>query len=211
MPKSTFYNLPEKKKQRVIDAAIDEFATYNYYKANVTRIVDRANIAKGSFYQYFDDKKDLFKYIIELMSQEKLEYLGDVLKNKDNFSFFQLLEKLYISGINFARENPRLQAIGGKLYNNIDSPIFTEIIGTQKTKSNEFFQMLLKKGIEQREVDENINIKLVAHMLTTINISLGEFIYEDNQIDMDDMQIIREMLYVIENGIAKRRKEYVTT
>lgn len=202
MPKSTFYNLPARKKERVIDAAIDEFADHTYYKASITRIVEKADIAKGSFYQYFEDKKDIYKYIIELMAQEKMKEFGDLLENVDKYNFFQLLHELYRRGINFARENPRLQAIGDKLYSNVDSPIFKEIITTQKSKSIDFFQGLLEKGIEQGEVDQNINVKLVAHMLTTFNISLGEFVYEDGQVNMDDMQIIEEMLYVFEHGIG---------
>ncbi len=201
MPKSTFYNLPDSKKDRVIEAAIDEFATYTYYKASITRIVEKADIAKGSFYQYFEDKKDLYNYIIALIAKEKLEYLGEAINNMDSYEFFQLLRELYSSGIKFARANPKLQAIGNKLYSNVDSQIFKEVIGSQKVKSNDFFQMLLEKGIERGEVDEHINIDLVSHMLTVLNISLGELIYEDGQIDMDDMKIIEGMLYVLENGL----------
>ena len=201
MPKSTFYNLPANKKGRVIEAAIDEFAAFTYYKASITRIVEKADIAKGSFYQYFEDKKDLYNYIIALIAEEKLEYLGEVINNMDSYEFFQLLRELYSSGIKFARANPKLQAIGNKLYSNVDSPIFKEVIDSQKVKSIEFFQMLLKKGIERGEVDENINIELVSHMLTILNISLGELIYEDGQINMDDMKIIEGMLYVLENGL----------
>ena len=60
MPKETFFNLPEVKRGAILDAALEEFAAYPYDQASVNRIVARAGIPKGSFYQYFENKKDLY-------------------------------------------------------------------------------------------------------------------------------------------------------
>ncbi|MCA2000505.1 MAG: TetR/AcrR family transcriptional regulator, partial [Chloroflexi bacterium] len=56
MPKQTFLNLPEEKRQAVVRAAIDEFADYGFEASSVNRIVANSGISKGSFYQYFEDK-----------------------------------------------------------------------------------------------------------------------------------------------------------
>ena len=60
MPKPTFHNLPKDKQSRIIDAAIDEFASVPFDAASVNRIVRGAKIAKGSFYQYFENMVDLY-------------------------------------------------------------------------------------------------------------------------------------------------------
>ena len=65
MIKQTFYNLPEQKRQRVINAVIDEFADTENDKVSINRIVQKANISRGSFYQYFDDKLDLVEVLIK--------------------------------------------------------------------------------------------------------------------------------------------------
>ena len=49
MPKDTFLNLPKEKQERIIDAAIDEFATHSFHQARVTAIAEQAEIAVGSF------------------------------------------------------------------------------------------------------------------------------------------------------------------
>ena len=59
MPKITFFNLPDEKRQLILDIAIDEFAENDFANVSISRIVARAGIAKGSFYQYFEDKDDL--------------------------------------------------------------------------------------------------------------------------------------------------------
>ncbi len=50
-------NLPNEKRERIENAAIEEFATYTFRDASINRIISSVGIAKGSFYQYFNDKK----------------------------------------------------------------------------------------------------------------------------------------------------------
>ena len=121
IPKSTFFNLSEEKKERIIEAALDEFAEYTYYKSSVTRIVKKADIAKGSFYQYFTDKEDLYEYIIMMISEKKMEYMQDIIDKINELEFFDFLRKLYLAGIKFAQDNPLLNKISNNLYNNTNS------------------------------------------------------------------------------------------
>lgn len=64
MPKKTFNRLDDDKKERVIRAAIEEFQVHGFEKAKIEMIAKNAGVAKGSIYQYFDDKKDLFLYAV---------------------------------------------------------------------------------------------------------------------------------------------------
>ncbi len=207
MPKETFFNLAEDKRDRVIDAAINEFSARLYHKARITAIADSADIAKGSFYQYFEDKKDLFKYIIELTVNKKLEYINhDMLTNKDKYNFFQLLREIYLSSIRFAKDNPRLLSIGNIFINNKD--LQREIWGEQADKSSNFYRQLLEYGLRKGELDPEIDIDLVSVLLNGLNFSLVDIIYKDGKINPDildnEMETIDKMLYFIENGIKKR-------
>ncbi len=207
MPKETFFNLPDEKKERVIDAAMDEFAERSYHKARITAIADKAGIAKGSFYQYFSDKKDLFKHIMDLSVEKKLEYINyDMMANKEKYSFFQLLREIYLSGFRFAKENPRLVSIGNMLLNNKE--LQAEIWGEYKDDSSSFFEQLLEVGIAKNELDPAMDRTFVSRLLTAINYSLLDIIYINGKIDLEDedgiMERIDKMLYFIENGIKKR-------
>lgn len=61
MPKETFLNLPEKKKEKIIEAAKNEFKRVSLEQASIKNIVENAEIARGSFYQYFESKEDLMR------------------------------------------------------------------------------------------------------------------------------------------------------
>lgn len=80
MIKSTFYNLPEVKRQRVIEAIVDEFAVDGTNRVSINNIIKKAEISRGSFYQYFDDKMDLveilIRYYINLFCQKAGEVIN---------------------------------------------------------------------------------------------------------------------------------------
>lgn len=60
MVHTTFERLPQEKKDRILRSARAEFIRLPYEKTSINRILAEAGIPKGSFYQYFDDKSDLF-------------------------------------------------------------------------------------------------------------------------------------------------------
>lgn len=64
MPTSTFFNLPPPKREKLLRAAMAEFARRPYGEVSINRIIQAAEIPRGSFYQYFADKTDLFRYVL---------------------------------------------------------------------------------------------------------------------------------------------------
>ncbi|PHV71632.1 hypothetical protein CS063_03450 [Sporanaerobium hydrogeniformans] len=70
MPKITFFNLPETKRKMIIEAAKEEFSRVLFEEASIANIIKKAEIPRGSFYQYFEDKKDLFVYLIGEMGKQ---------------------------------------------------------------------------------------------------------------------------------------------
>ena len=71
----TFLHLPEEKKHRFLEAAWEEFTTVSFASASINQIIRRAGIPRGSFYQYFSDKSDLFFYLMNLIGAHFSEEL----------------------------------------------------------------------------------------------------------------------------------------
>ncbi|GGE24294.1 TetR family transcriptional regulator [Marinithermofilum abyssi] len=61
----TFSQLEPSKQQRIINAALAEFAEYGYEQASTNRIVREAGIGKGMLFYYFNSKKELYHYLID--------------------------------------------------------------------------------------------------------------------------------------------------
>jgi AcrR family transcriptional regulator len=49
MPYQTFFNLPEEKRKRILDAAWKEFTTVSFSEASINRIIHAAEISRGSY------------------------------------------------------------------------------------------------------------------------------------------------------------------
>ncbi len=112
MPKQTFLNLDDTKRERFLAAADKEFALHDYAQASISRIVAELGIAKGSLYQYFDDKQDLYVFLIERAATTKLEAIREQLGSfEEHEGFFELHTQLILAGANFDLDHPHFSLI----------------------------------------------------------------------------------------------------
>ena len=65
MPSERFHKLKQVKKRTFLRMAYKEFSLHSYEGASITRLVSDLKMAKGSIYQYFDDKEDMYNYLVE--------------------------------------------------------------------------------------------------------------------------------------------------
>ena len=64
MPTQRFLNLKDSKKNAILEAAAHEFARVPYSAVSINQIIKEAEISRGSFYTYFEDKDDLMRYML---------------------------------------------------------------------------------------------------------------------------------------------------
>jgi AcrR family transcriptional regulator len=207
MPKQTLFNLPETKRNKIIRAGIDEFSEKGYAKASINTIVANADIPKGSFYQYFSDKKDMFIYICGLAGSEKLKYISNVLPEISRISFFDVYKKIYMAGIQFGKDHPEYFRISNDILK--DSELRTEIVGSQVGRSDGFFTDFLKSGIEKGDIREDIDVEFVSSMLTSLSAAMGEYcIRKYDGLDLDELEVYADrFIEMIKNGIAEGNRK----
>lgn len=220
MPKQTFLNLPEKKRQRIINVAIEEFAEYDYNSASISRMVAEAGIAKGSFYQYFEDKKDLYLYLFELVAQEKANFLNQTPPPDIEQGLFPYMHWLFKQGVKFEFANPRLAKLG---YHAIygDAPLYEDVMAQVKGMSTQFFAQLVNRGIEQGDIDPDIDADLAAFVFNAIFLEFGnyllarlgiapEMLLQDSKtgIDFTAVQpIFASLMNILEHGMGSKASQ----
>ena len=100
MAKQTFLNLPEDKRNMVVNALKKEFSRVPLKDALVSNIIIDAKIPRGSFYQYFNDIEDAFYYIIGEYSKDiKRKLLEHLEKNKGDIILSYRELYLYILNV----------------------------------------------------------------------------------------------------------------
>lgn len=177
MPKTTFYNLEKEKQDRIIDAAIDEFANHPLSLVKLSNIIKKAKIPRGSFYQYFDDKNDLYIYIFDLIKNEKLKYMDDLLPNPEQTPFIVLFKELYIRGLNFALENPKYIKISKHLFDS-RGQMYQLLIGEGLELAKEYYISYVETDKSLGRIREDIDSELLANLFiqATTQIAFDEIL-----------------------------------
>lgn len=68
-----FLNLNPEKQDRILNAALKEFAKKGYQNASTNAIVKEAEISKGLLFHYFNNKKDLYLFLYDHFMEMLLE------------------------------------------------------------------------------------------------------------------------------------------
>ncbi|MGX7196800.1 TetR/AcrR family transcriptional regulator [Enterococcus olivae] len=103
MPTETFFNLPKEKQQRILLAAKKEFSRAALKEASIANVVKDAEIPRGSFYQYFENKEDLYYYYFHQVRRDSHRYLihsiqeanGDIFVGSEAF-FAHLIPEIFV-------------------------------------------------------------------------------------------------------------------
>ena len=104
MPTERFYHLSEKKKEMIREAAVQEFIRVSPEQASINQIVRNAEIFRGSFYTYFEDKEDLMRYVFEDLIRQVREFCKNLLRDSGG-DFWTLQQGLMDFVLQICRED----------------------------------------------------------------------------------------------------------
>lgn len=112
MPTVTWSRLGADRRAAVVSAAEAEFAAHGFSAGSLNVIARRAGVAKGSLFQYFADKRDLYAFITDVGSQRVREYMeGQIGRLDPTRPFFEFLTDLLDVWVAYFAEHPRDRAL----------------------------------------------------------------------------------------------------
>lgn len=175
MPKDTFFNLPEFKRKAVFDAAVREFAVHMFSEASINSIVKAAQIPRGSFYQYFDGKEDLFSYVIAQIFAEIEEVMqARQVDSRDADALSLFMEKVYATA-ELNKKKPEYVQI--TLLQSRDKTQFVrqffEISDEQRLYVLALFERDIQRGIVRDDVDCSLVIDMVYILSKELFFDVG--------------------------------------
>lgn len=94
MPKETFNRLSENKKENIENAIRKELSRVSISEMSINKIIYDANIPRGSFYQYFEDKEDAIKVIVNNYIDNETKLVKKLLI-KNNGNIFKIIIEIY--------------------------------------------------------------------------------------------------------------------
>ena len=102
-----FKNIDPEKRDKIINAAIAEFAENGYEKASTNEIVKNAGISRGLLYHYFKDKEELY----DVLTKYAIETFIDKINSSIDWEepdIFERLKQITFVKIEISRVYPKL-------------------------------------------------------------------------------------------------------
>lgn len=197
MPKETFRNLSDAKKHRIFLAAVKEFASRRFSEASINQIVKTAKIPRGSFYQYFNDKEDIFLYMFtEIMNEKRKVILSKVDITRD-VDFLEAYMLATAASYEFGRVNPEYARIS-MLMEMDDS----ELIIRLRTESTRTLKDMIERDRQRGLVKAGFDPDLVVDMLYTVTMMQYFWTGIDGR---EFLERVEQAVKVIREGIMEQK------
>jgi AcrR family transcriptional regulator len=112
MPTVTWARIDPARRAAIVDAAEAEFSAHGFSRGSLNVIARRAGVAKGSLFQYFADKRDLYAFIADIASQRVRAYMEDRIRELDpSRPFFDFLTDWLDAWVAYFADNPHERAL----------------------------------------------------------------------------------------------------
>ena len=183
--------LREERKKIVVRCAKAVFSQKGYHQASISDIIQRAGIARGTFYLYFQSKRDVFNSILDELAKE----LEGVIKRLDldpSASSLEQLRSILRSIIMLALEDRDMTQIvlsrAGGLDSEFDGKLrefYETVLGT--------IESALQHGIEHGLV-RKCNTKVIACCVLGCMKEVVNHIFSDAEAISELDSILDEVL-----------------
>lgn len=201
MPTSTYYNLSEEKKTRIMEASLDEFAAHRFSDASINRIVKAAGIPRGSFYQYFKDKEDLYLLVIDKIGQEKLAVYAKHPAPAPDSTFFEAAVASIPAILEWVERSPRYDQIGMRMAQD-DSAFIRHVLERMQSPIHSvlaYLQLDQERGLVRKDVDLELVLQIITPVMSGL---LREYYHEDSR--EAALKKIKQIFDILGNGIFER-------
>ncbi len=204
MPKETFLKLSKEKQQKVINAAKKEFARVPIENVSIKNIVEEADIARGSFYQYFESKEDLLIYILRENSEKLNTKLKDKVK-ETNGDIFKLYIFLYDSMIEEFTNNPD-QELFKQIFINLkssDENVFDLVRKTKPQDIIDYYEQIDKNNLK---IENHEDLVVIGDMLNAITRRAVIKNFKNKSKEECRAMFLKEIEY-LKHGIEKKEEK----
>ncbi|MFE1444456.1 TetR/AcrR family transcriptional regulator [Streptomyces sp. NPDC058739] len=169
MPTPTWARLSPARRERILIAAMDEFGTHGYSTGSLNVIAREAGVAKGSLFQYFAGKLDLFTYVAEQTSLRVRENLRPWLESYDGTRGFagHFLDALDAWVVYFA-EHPLERGVTAATNMEMDPAVRAAV----RTPVNDLYMTslrpLLQQAVDLGHLRKDSDLEALLALLLTI-------------------------------------------
>ena len=122
-----FYQLPEEKQNRILNAGFRVFANNSYRKSPMNEIAAEAGISKSLLFFYFRNKKELYLFLMKTAEELTRQYVTRTGCYEEN-DIFEMMYRGLIAKTEMMRKYPDMSAFALKAYYEDDEEVKSELV-----------------------------------------------------------------------------------
>ena len=184
MAKKTFHKLNPAKKEKIMEAFLREFSLKKFDEASLSAVVKSLGIAKGSVYQYFGSKFDLFLYLFDESVKIKMKYIQDI-RREDYPDFWNYFRELYNHGVQFDLEHPMASHFLHNYAKNIDSPSLKKYNEKLRNQTLAGLGAMIQHEVDIGDFRKDISVQTMAFFLYKMSRSIFDYLEEVDGINIE--------------------------
>lgn len=164
------------KRERILDAAQSVFSRKGYHQARVEEIAVLADVGKGTVYEYFSSKLELFQQMFIRVIDRYSKTMSGVFSNNECVT--DRIRKMFKFHLQFAIDNREFVLVSFGDIGSVDEELHQWMLSS-RNKKVDTLRVIVQEGIDRGEF-RNVDPAVVAHMIAgiiqalTIPIILGE-------------------------------------
>ncbi|KZM55504.1 MULTISPECIES: TetR/AcrR family transcriptional regulator [Aeribacillus] len=181
-------------REKLLRAAEKVFGKKGYYETSIVNITQEAGVGQGTFYNYFQSKKEVFDALIQMYSRELRFKIKEEMKDAENHENAQ--RKGFQAFFRWVKDYPELYSIVQQAV-----VVDKDLYRWYYDKLASGFLKSLSLGVEDGEF-KDINLETVAYCLMSIGQFLGmRWVFWEGQ-DVPE-EVFDAAMTLIFNGIKK--------
>ncbi|MBU1070102.1 TetR/AcrR family transcriptional regulator [Myxococcota bacterium] len=177
MPTARFFKLPEERRGRILDVALEEFARHGYQKASLNHIIAGAGLSKGAVYYYFDNKADLFITVVSRLMDRFPQIVQKKFDIEDPSKFWTIAHNAFHQIIKL-KLDPTAFALLREVIDPEISAMFPEHLREMMQFSTLTLTRFVQTGRRLGVIRQDLPVHLLVHMIQGFMMSISTWLLE---------------------------------
>lgn len=202
-----FFQLPEEKQQRVINAGFRIFAQNSYKKSPMSEIAVEAGISKALLFHYFHNKKELYLFLWDKGAQITLKYLNEY-RCYEPTDLFEMMDRGMRAKFKIMEKYPHMAAFTVKAFYEKD-PEISEAIQTSYHKYFDMKAANALAGLNPEDFVPGLDLQMMYREMYWASEGYLWEMLQRGGLDAEQMERDFKKLLEFWKSIYKRREETV--
>lgn len=206
MYSNLFNEIDDNKKSKIINVSIVEFAQFGFANSSTNRIVKEAGISKGSLFQYFKNKEDLYFFILDYAIEKLVSDLEVRSKNLSSDLFERIVDYSKLE-FEWYIENPNAYKVIVNAFTKKNTDISRKVEAKYSNTGESIYHKLIEETYMKELALDKKTIDLIKWFLKGFN---AEFIYKvesQDTIDIEQLkhkyvEVVTKYLEILRVGIS---------